>query len=191
MNLSLPTADDLVGLVFLVPVVTTIIGGLIACNAERLVRAVAGLVVCFVGVAGLYYFLNSPFVAMMQILIYVGAVAITISFAIMLAAPEDKKKHGPSSPLAGPLGLITAGLLSCGFAILALKTDWKVHDKINNGSVETIGKQLLTNYSMVFELISIVLLLYLLIVKRSYYKQLFSMVQKYMVMKIHPSLENK
>lgn len=159
MNLSLPSADNLVGVVFLILVATTIVGGLIACNAERLVRAVAGLVVCFVGVAGLYYFLNSPFVAMMQVLIYVGAVAITISFAIMLAAPEDKQKHGPSGPLAGPLGLITAALLFGGFTILAVKTNWKVHEKLNNGSVESIGKQLLTDYSMVFELISIVLLI--------------------------------
>jgi NADH:ubiquinone oxidoreductase subunit 6 (subunit J) len=91
----------MVGVVFLIMVAITFIGGLIACNSERLVRSVAGLIVCFVGVAGLYYFLNSPFVAMMQILIYVGAVAVTISFAIMLAAPEEKKKIGPS-PVSWP-----------------------------------------------------------------------------------------
>ncbi len=159
MNPSLLSADGLVGVVFLIMVAVTVIGGIIACNAERLIRAVAGLIVCFVGVAAIYYFLNSPFVSMMQILIYVGAVAITISFAIMLAAPEEKKKHGPAGPLVGPLGLLTAGALIGGFTILAFKTEWPVHKKINNGSVETIGNQLLTNYSMVFELVSIVLLI--------------------------------
>lgn len=159
MNLPLPSADQLVGVVFLVLVATTVIGGLIACNAERLVRAVAGLIVCFVGVAGLYFFLNSPFVAMMQVLIYVGAVAITISFAIMFAAPEEKKKLGPSGPLTGPFGFITAALIAGGFIILAFKTNWQIHPKINDGSVETIGIQLLTDFSMVFELISIVLLI--------------------------------
>ena len=159
MNLPLPTADQLVGVVFLVMVAVTIIGGLIACNATRLVRAVAGLVVCFIGVAGLYYFLNSPFVAMMQVLIYIGAVAVTIAFAIMLAAPEDSKKHGPPSALAGPFGIVTAGLIFGGFTLLGVKSQWPVNEKINNGSVELIGKNLLTNYSMVFELISIVLLI--------------------------------
>ena len=158
---SLFSVDGLVGLVFLIMVAITIIGGVIACNSERLVRAVAGLIVCFVGVAGLYYFLNSPFVAMMQILIYVGAVAVTISFAIMLAAPEEQKSSS-SSPLAGPLGLSTAALLTGGFSVLAIKTDWKVMDKINDGSIKTIGIQLLTDYSMVFELISIVLLIAIL-----------------------------
>ncbi len=156
------SVDGLVGAVFLIMVAITLIGGLIACNSERLVRSVAGLIVCFVGVAGLYYFLNSPFVAMMQILIYVGAVAVTISFAIMLAAPEEQKRVGPSGPLVGPFGFATAALLAGGFSILAIRTDWKVMAKINDGSVKTIGIQLLTEYSMVFELISIVLLIAIL-----------------------------
>ena len=95
----------------------------------------------------------------MRISILISPIAITISFAIMLAAPEEKKKHGPASPLAGPLGIITATFLFAGFALLGIKTQWTVHEKVNMGSVETIGKQLLTDYSMVFELISIVLLI--------------------------------
>ncbi len=168
MNLSslsspaLLSVEGMVGVVFLILIGITLIGGLIACNSDRLVRSVAGLVVCFIGVAGLYFFLNSPFVAMMQILIYVGAVAITISFAIMLADPEEKQKIGPSSILAGPLGFTTAALISGGFAVLALKTEWTVHEKINDGSMKNIGLQLLTDYSMVFEVVSIVLLIAIL-----------------------------
>lgn len=159
---SLFSVDGLVGVVFLINLAITLIGGLIACNSERLVRAVAGLIVCFIGVAGVYYYLNSPFVALMQVLIYVGAVAVTISFAIMLAAPEENKKIGPSGPLVGPLGFSTAALLTGGFSILAFKTDWPVMAKINDGSIKTIGIQLLSQYSMVFELISIVLLIAIL-----------------------------
>lgn len=156
---GLLTADGLVGVIFLIMLATTIIGGIIACNAERLVRAVAGLIVCFIGVAAMYYYLNSPFVAMMQMLIYVGAVCITIAFAIMLAAPEDKKKSGPPGPLSGPLGLVTAGLVTFGMSALALKTNFIPMPKINMGTVKNIGVELLTTYSMVFELVSIVLLI--------------------------------
>jgi len=159
---SLFSVDGLVGVVFLIMVGITITGAVIACNSERLVRSVSGLIVAFVGVAGVYYYLNSPFVAMMQILIYVGAVSVTISFAIMLAAPEEKKRVGLSGPLVGPFGFATAALLTGGFSILAFKTDWKVTNKINDGSIKTIGLQLLTQYSMVFELISIVLLIAIL-----------------------------
>ena len=156
---SLFSVDGLAGVIFLVMLALTFIGGIVACNSERLVRAIAGLIVCFVGVAGMYYFLNSPFVAMMQILIYVGAVAVTISFAIMLAAPEEKKKTGKSGPLTGPLGFATAALLAGGFSVLAIRTQWVPMEKVNNGSIKTIGIQLLTDYSMAFELVSIVLLI--------------------------------
>lgn len=152
------TADGLTGLIFLIMMATTIIGGVIACCAERLVRAVAGLIVCFIGVATLYYYLNSPFVAMMQMLIYVGAVCITIAFAIMLAAPEESKKVGPAGPLSGPLGFITAGLATFGLIVLAMRTKFASLPKVNNGTVKEMGIQFLTSYSMVFELISIVLL---------------------------------
>ncbi|KAF0187656.1 MAG: NADH:ubiquinone oxidoreductase subunit 6 [Desulfobulbaceae bacterium] len=153
------TADGLTGLIFLIMMAVTLIGGLIACCAERLVRAVAGLMVCFIGVAALYYFLNSPFVAMMQMLIYVGAVCITIAFAIMLAAPEESKKNGPAGPLSGPLGFITAGIVTFGLIVMALRTQFPILPKVNQGTAKEIGIQLLTQYSMVFELISIVLLI--------------------------------
>jgi NADH-quinone oxidoreductase subunit J len=155
-------ADALAGIVFLIMLATTIIGGIIACNAERLVRAVAGLALCFVGVAAIYYFLNSPFLAMMQMLIYIGAVCITIAFAIMLAAPEENKKPGPAGPLSGPLGMITAGLVTIGMIGLAVNTTFEVLPKVNMGEVKLIGSQLLTTYSMVFELVSIVLLIAIL-----------------------------
>ena len=159
---ALFSVDGLVGIIFLVMIAVTVIGGYIACNSQRLVRAVAGLIVCFVGVAGLYYFLNSPFVAMMQVLIYVGAVAVTISFAIMLAAPVDEERINTSSTLAGPLGFATAALIAGAFSVLAIKTKWPVMAKINDGSVKKIGLQLLTDYSMAFEFISIVLLIAIL-----------------------------
>ena len=54
-------------------VVVTFTGGVLAVGAHSLIRRVAGLALCFTGVAGLYYYLSSPFVAFMQMLIYVGA----------------------------------------------------------------------------------------------------------------------
>jgi NADH-quinone oxidoreductase subunit J len=153
------SADGVTGIIFLVMVVVTLTGGFIAATSERLIRALAGIVVCFTGVAGFYYFLNSPFMAMMQILIYVGAICVTISFAIMLAVPEQAKKPNTTNALSGPLGFMVAALIFGGMAALALRTDWRPFAKTGEGSVRDIGIELLTTYSMVFELISIVLLI--------------------------------
>ena len=87
MTPSLFSADGLVGIIFLLMLAATLLGAIVAVTAKLLVRALAGLIICFVGVAAMYFFLNSPFVSMMQILIYVGAIAVTIAFAIMLTDP--------------------------------------------------------------------------------------------------------
>lgn len=160
MNPSLLSPEGLSGIIFLGLTGITIAGAVIATNVDRLMRAVAGLALCFIGVAGLYYYLNSPFVALMQILIYVGAVCITFIFAVMLAEPcEMKKIKMRNNVLVGPLSFLTGGILVWGLAALATKTPWqKSLLRLNNGSVEEIGQSLLTTYSMSFELISVVLL---------------------------------
>jgi NADH-quinone oxidoreductase subunit J len=61
--------------------------------------------------------------------------------------------------LSGPLGLITAGLATIGMTGLAFKTEFIPMPKVNMGSVKLMGVELLTTYSMVFELVSIVLLI--------------------------------
>ena len=63
---ALFSAEGMVGIIFLMTVTLVITGALIAVNSRRLVRAVAGLAICFTGLAGVYYFLLSPFLAMMQ-----------------------------------------------------------------------------------------------------------------------------
>ena len=158
--ISLFTAEGLAGLFFLFIVAVTVSGGLIAINSTRLPRAVAGLALCFIGLAGLYYYLNSPFVAVMEMLIYVGAVCVTIVFAIMLADPGDEERVGHQSAISAPVSFGVGALLFWGMALLGFNTMWPAAAaKINDGSVKAIGHSLLTTYSMVFELISVVLLL--------------------------------
>ena len=87
---ALFSAESFAGIIFLITVGLVVSGAVIAVVSKRLVRAVSGLAICFTGLAGIYYFLLSPFVAMMQMLIYVGAVSILIAFGIMMATPEDE-----------------------------------------------------------------------------------------------------
>jgi len=153
------SAEGLSSLVFIFIVMTTVLGAVIATHSVRLIRAVTGLAICFIGVAGLYYYLQSPFVALMEMLIYVGAVCVTIVFAVMLADPNPESDRGKSSVFTGPLSFALGIMLFWGLSALAGKTAWVVPSgRINDGSLEQVGQSLLTNYSMAFELISIVLL---------------------------------
>jgi NADH:ubiquinone oxidoreductase subunit 6 (subunit J) len=97
----------------------------------------------------------------MQLLIYVGAVSILIAFGIMMATPEEKMGAGMKSRplLAGPLAFSTGVLMFAALTVLGLKTQWQVFPRMGTGDIKAVGMALLTTHSMVFELISIVLLL--------------------------------
>ena len=153
------SAEGLSSLIFIIIVIVTVLGAVIATHSGRLIRAVTGLAICFIGLAGLYYYLNSPFVALMEMLIYVGAVCVTIVFAVMLADPKPDAGIGKGSIFSGPLSFALGAILFWGLSFLASKTKWlSASETVNDGSLEEVGKALLTNFSMVFELISIVLL---------------------------------
>jgi len=156
--IDLFSAAGLSELVFLGIVIVTITGAVIATNSVRLIHSVTGLSICFIGVAGLYYYLNSPFVAMMEMLIYVGAVCVVIVFAVMLADPNPEQTAHKQNALAGAGAFLVGAMMFWGLSTLAYDTTWPSAAKTNNGSIMEIGKSLLTSCSMVFELISVVLL---------------------------------
>src|SRR5512136_2381768 len=81
------TPQNLATAGFILVVALTISGALIAVGARNIFHNVLGLAVSLFGVSGLFVYLNSPFVALMEILIYVGAICIAICFAVMLSEP--------------------------------------------------------------------------------------------------------
>jgi len=135
-------------------------GGCIAVSARYLMNAVLGLALALLGVAGLYFHLGSPFLAMMQILIYVGAVVIIIAFGIMVGPKPrqeaDKRLTGPRNVLISLAACASAvGLLSS----LVLQTVWvPAAAKVGDFSVKFLGENLLYQYCLAFELISVLLL---------------------------------
>jgi NADH-quinone oxidoreductase subunit J len=150
------------GGIFLLCAVTTIGGALIAALTARIIRSVCGLAISCIGLAGLYYFLHSPFLALMEILIYVGAVCVTIIFAVMLAEPEEpaREEKAASTILWGGFAFLVCAAIFWGLWQLGAHHDWSAPaTRVGDGSVAAIGKSLLTTYSLAFELISLALLI--------------------------------
>jgi NADH:ubiquinone oxidoreductase subunit 6 (subunit J) len=145
-------------LIFLVIVAATMIGALVTVLSRSLIYAVMGLVFTMFGIAGLYIYLNSPFLAMMQILIYVGAVTILIAFAIMLAGPMYKHPGEWSKPIKFIASLAVA-LLSFGFLYKVLMGAGLVPDGVKDFNLTTkaIGRVLFDKLMFPFELISILI----------------------------------
>jgi NADH-quinone oxidoreductase subunit J len=161
----IPGSDYLVTGIFGLVAATTVAGALLAVLSTRIIRSVCGLALCCIGLAGLYYFLNSPFLALMEILIYVGAVCVTIIFGVMLSEPDEPEPQEKRSreALWGGVALLVSAAIFWGVARLDLQGRWPAPAApVGDGSVQAIGISLLTTYSLPFELISLVLLVAIL-----------------------------
>ncbi len=147
---------------FVMVIGLTILGALIAVGARSIFHNVLGLCLSLFGVAGIFLYLNSPFVALMEILIYVGAICIAICFAIMLSEPMYLP--GPPRSKIKVLGAaVGAGAIFAFLGLLLKKTTWTpAAERSTDWSVTTIGHYLLTNYALIFELVSLLLLVAML-----------------------------
>ncbi|HEX9908693.1 MAG TPA: NADH-quinone oxidoreductase subunit J [Thermoplasmata archaeon] len=74
--------------IFMVMAAITLISALLVIHSREIVRSVVALATCFIGIAVLYIMLSAEFVAIIQILVYVGAVVVVILFGIMLTRRE-------------------------------------------------------------------------------------------------------
>lgn len=162
---NFPGSEYAIGFVFGVAVLATIAGALLAVLTTRIIRSVCGLALTCFGLAGLYYFLHSPFLTLMEILIYVGAICVTIIFAVMLAEPDEAPSTESRRAAMGwgAVALVISGAVFWSVAKLGLNHQWPVPGtKTNTGTVKEIGVSLLTTYSLAFEAISLVLLVAIL-----------------------------
>jgi NADH:ubiquinone oxidoreductase subunit 6 (subunit J) len=151
------------GVVFLIFSAITLLGALAATFSKRLIRSVSGLALSFVGMAGLYYYLHSPFLALMQIVIYVGAICIMIMFTMMLAEPRETNGFTPMGTVLSALALVGCSLMAVGLIYVVGTSSWPVPRRQEVFvTVKEIGRDLLNQHGLVFELISCVLLIAIL-----------------------------
>lgn len=137
-----------------------IIGGAaLAAFSAGLVRALMGLIASLVGVAGMYLLLQSPFLALMQLLIYLGAVCVLIFFALMFARADVEGDEAPPFAMSKMVRSVTAGVLM----LVVLLPPLLMHPAMSGAfpkqvSVGELGNGLLEQYLLPFELISVILL---------------------------------
>ena len=159
---SLFSPQTVATVAFLMVVALTVVGALIAVAARNIFHNVLGLAASLLGVSGLFLYLNSPFVALMEILIYVGAICIAICFAIMLSEPLHLPRP-PRNKMKILGAMVGAGAVFAFLALLVKKTKWvPAVERSNDWSITTIGHYLLTNYALIFELVSLLLLVAML-----------------------------
>ena len=126
---------------------------------KNIVHSAVAMVFCFFGVAMIYLLLNSSLVAIIQLLVYVGAISIVILFAIMLTQNQEgdyKLFFNRATTFAAVLAVAVAAVV--GYILASSDYLLQVVPKSQNPALETISELLFNRYVFPFELVSLVLL---------------------------------
>ena len=114
MDLSVPP-----DITFVVLTTITLLAAVMALQAKELIYGAISLAVSFIGIAGFFVSLDAPYLAMLQIAVYVGAVVVLILFTIMLVRRDQPDKDEGGETGEGAAGLWLAGLLAVSIAGIA------------------------------------------------------------------------
>jgi NADH-quinone oxidoreductase subunit J len=135
--------------------------GLLAVTSLRVVHCALWLVVCLGSLAGVYLVLGAEIVALVQLLVYVGAVVVLVIFALMLTrAPieaSDRLDAGPGQRTAAAVAGIGVSVLLAGTLIYAFGGS-RVAVQADRGSAENVGAAVFGGWLLPFELLSVLLL---------------------------------
>ena len=125
---------------------------------RQVVHCALSLVLCLASLAGIYLYLGAEFVGLAQVLVYVGAVAILIVFALLLTRSVDQV----SSRLFTTRGWISLGMAGAVFALLAGALwggtlFWTSPPQEKTLSVKAIGHELMTRHVLPLEVLGLLL----------------------------------
>jgi len=155
------------GIAFYLLSTVAVVAGLLVVTAKNPVHSVLWLILAFFSSAGLFVLLGAEFLAMLLIVVYVGAVAVLFLFVVMMLDVDFLRlREGFAQYL--PLAVIVAGVLLAEMVMISLTV-------VNRGAaaeaaspmvatadasnVETIGRVLYTDYVYFFQAAGIVLLI--------------------------------
>ncbi len=148
--------------IFLGMAVTSIVASLLLITRKNPIHSALFLILNFLCVALLYLLLRSQFIAVVQVLVYAGAIVMLIIFVLMLLDLEEELRSGLKLLYSKVIGSVLALLFLLGiiYAVALTPLTGKVGpytpDKMS-ANVEAVGQVLLSQYLFPFEVVSILL----------------------------------
>jgi NADH-quinone oxidoreductase subunit J len=146
--------------VFVVLATITLLAAILALQAKELIYGAIALGISFIGIAGFFVLLDAPYLAMLQIAIYVGAVVVLILFTIMLVRREVGEEFVEGGERGeGAAGVWIAGLLAVSIAGVAALAGPNLASAPPNGvlSVSELGPVLVTEYPVPLVILALLL----------------------------------
>ena len=142
------------GIAFIFIAIFTLAAALAAATLGKLIHAALSFAAAFVGVAAFYFLLGAEFVGLVQVFVYVGAVAVLIVFTILLTRRDLEKDHGFNWSGVFIALAVFAGLV---WAILKSAKLSSAAQPLASLTVKQIGEALMTDYVWPLQCIGVIL----------------------------------
>jgi NADH:ubiquinone oxidoreductase subunit 6 (subunit J) len=154
---------DFLTIIFYGFAIITLGSAAIVVFSKNIVHAAFALLFSFFGIAGLYVLLAADFLAITQLLIYVGGILVLLIFGVMLTnrlITVDMK----TSTIQTLPGVLLVAAVAGTLVGMFWSTDWNVLDELHEpvATARTIGEKFLTTYLLPFEIASVILLVALI-----------------------------
>ena len=138
----------------------TLVSAAIMVVSKNIIHSAVGLLFSFFGVAGIYVLLAADFLAVVQILVYVGGILILLLFGVMLTQRITSVDMRTGTLQLVPAILAVAGVFVILFRVIS-KTSWNIVPEAEaqfSPTAEKIGNLLMTDFLIPFEIVSVLLL---------------------------------
>jgi NADH:ubiquinone oxidoreductase subunit 6 (subunit J) len=140
----------------------TLVSAVVVVTSRNIVRSALSLVPTFLGITGFYILLQAEFVAGIQVLIYAGAITVLILFVIMLTEGGTGLRVRQVNEQV-PISLLASAVLAALLIAVLARAPWpRAAERLPQYTASGIGEALLTNFVLVFEVTSLVLLVALM-----------------------------
>ena len=151
-------AQPEVGLAFAIMAFVIVLSGAMVVSLRNIFHCAICLIICLSGVAGIFILLDAEFLAAAQVLIYVGAVSILMIFAIMLTSNLAVQKIVQTNENALVAFVVCAAFVLGTIALITATHVWHyATDPLPANNTFEIGKMLMTDYMLPFEVVSVLL----------------------------------
>ena len=162
-QLAIPDTIPVLGIswsdvLFLVLAAVMLGSAFLVVTLRDIIRCGLAMIVAFGALAGIYVLLGAPLVAAAQVLVYIGAIAVLILFAVMLTQTKNAPVRLVFQAQALPAA-VAAIVLAVLIALTASATDWGATAKRIATATDALARLLFTSYVLPFEVVSVLLLL--------------------------------
>jgi NADH:ubiquinone oxidoreductase subunit 6 (subunit J) len=130
---------------------------LLVVTLRDIIRCGLALITAFAALAGIYVLLGAPFVAAAQVIIYIGAIAVLILFAVMLTQAKNAPTRLVFQTQAVPAG-IAAVVLAVLIALTVTATDWGEVGGTIATATDALARLVFSQYVLPFEIVGVLLL---------------------------------